>query len=235
MLPDYQVRLSIATAIVDGISVAPLEHIVDRLCLEDPAKVISIYGDITEQRQDLRNGVSGRGWRKEEEYKDTATKLETVTRHRPGMTIADIVSYSSMPRAVLVSLLEHHGYLELAYCGGKQRRMMVTDAAFKADYGHNVYPTNRIGHLEGFNVAAVFPVFYQEVVDNILWTLDYRGVKDTVLGLASKKKRVQWLLQHHRYLPDQEIANLAGYSRRGVIKARNKARGLPPLHLPKAA
>ncbi len=59
------------------------------------------------------------------------------------------------------------------------------------------------------------------LTEEILWCLDYNeGIKGTVEKIEGKKAKLGWLMDHHPYLPDQEIAELSGYTKRGVIKAR---------------
>jgi hypothetical protein len=69
--------------------------------------------------------------------------------------------------------------------------------------------------------AAVFPVFYPEAVPNILWSLNFPGIIAEAQSIPSKRDRMRWLLTHHSYLPNEELAVLAGYSLSGVEKARS--------------
>jgi hypothetical protein len=68
--------------------------------------------------------------------------------------------------------------------------------------------------------AVVFPVFYPNKVPSILWSLDYDGIAARAAAIGRKRERMRWLLHHHTYLPDAELAKLSGYSVRGVEKAR---------------
>ncbi len=142
--------------------------------------------------------------------------------NKVGMTVKDIASLHSIRSSTLVALLEHHGFLELAPYGGRQNRRLVTDAAFRGEFGHNVIPENRIGHLEGFNRSCVFPVFYPERIDRILWCLDLDGIKNEAEAQGTKRKRMAWLLENHPYLPNEEIADIARCSVSGVKQGRKR-------------
>jgi hypothetical protein len=204
-------RLAIATAIVDGHDV---EYLQDRLFREDPEEVRKAYEEIRENRLDIDGARIGR------KAPNDRLKAPVLVRDKNGKRIAEIADDLQMNKATLVSLLEHHGYLELRPCGGQQSRYLVSDTAFHAELGHNVTPSNRIGHLEGFNRSAMFPVFYEDALEKILWTLDYQGIKDAVETLRTKKEKLRHLLENYGYLPDDERADMAGYSRVGVFKAR---------------
>jgi hypothetical protein len=149
-----------------------------------------------------------------------------LRRDRIGLPLQEIADIAHMPIATLTALLEHHGYIETVPYGGQQRRRLVTDQAFYAEFGHNVDGgAARIAHLEGHNRASVFPVFYPEVVSAILWTLDLEGIAAHAASITNKHQRLQWLLGAHSYLPNAEIARLGGCSRGGVEKARARLSG----------
>jgi hypothetical protein len=211
IMNDRALRLAIATAIVDDMNINTL---IDRLFREDPNHVRTIFNDIKLNRLSLK------GERTNKLAPRDQTKAPKVTRDKVGLPVTEIANRLGVNRATLVSLLEHHGYLELAPCGGKQCRYLLSEAALHAGLGHNVNPCNRIGHLEGYSKAAVFPVFYEDTLDKVLWTLDWVGIKEVVVTLGNKKAKLGYLLDHHQYLPDEEIAGMSGYSRMGVFKAR---------------
>lgn len=145
------------------------------------------------------------------------------TRNRRGMTIAEMAEHAGLNRETLACLLEHHGYLELVPFGGRQRRRLVTDRAFAAGLGHNADASRkRVASIEGARRACVFPVFYPEHVSAILWTLDHPGIVRAAPAIPRKRDRLAWLLAHHGYLPTAEVADLSGFSRRGVEKARER-------------
>jgi hypothetical protein len=119
----------------------------------------------------------------------------------------------------LCALLEHHGYLELAFYGGRQRRRLVTQRAIDAGFGQNIDPSGVRIALEGAAKVAAFPVFFPEWVPGILWTLDYAGLREYANTIPSKRDRLHWLLTYHAHLPRKELAALSGYSERGWSKA----------------
>lgn len=90
----------------------------------------------------------------------------------------------------------------------------------------------RSGRLDGAARAAPFPVFYEEHIASIVWTLGWDVIKTVVTALPGKKSRLAYLVAEHAYLPDAEIADLAGYSRESI--ARRRAR-VPRKGLQKVA
>jgi hypothetical protein len=135
--------------------------------------------------------------------------------------VSEIAEQSGINRETLSRLLEHHGYLELKPYGGLQNRRLVTNQAYEAKMGHNVDASvSRVAFLEGYRRAIPFPVFYPEQVQDILWTLDYPSIVATAKAVPKKRDRLRWLMDHHPYLPNEELSSLAGYSLRGVEKAR---------------
>jgi hypothetical protein len=146
------------------------------------------------------------------------------SRRKQGLTLQDIAAMAGLQRETLATLMEHHGYLELVPYGGTQRRRLVTKRAFDAGLGHNVDGSRcRIARLEGMSRAAVFPIFYPKKVPDILWSLDHAGMTARAAAIEGKRDRMRWLLNHHGYLPDAELAKLSGYSERGVRKARKSS------------
>ncbi len=142
-------------------------------------------------------------------------------RDKAGLPLGEVAKQAGMDRETLASLMEHHGILELVSYGGRQRRRLVTDAAFHAGLGHNVDPgAIRSPRLDGHARSSVFPVFYPDAVPDILWMLDWEGIKRDAAAIKGKRERMRWLLSHHHHLPDQALADLGGYSLRGVKKAR---------------
>lgn len=214
-LPKPHVKLAIATAIADKIK---LEDLIEKLWREDPVEVETIYHSIADNR-------ASDGWLNSyQRRKERRKKAKLLTRKKYGLTLNAIADRTGIAKATLVSLMEHHGLLELVQFGLEQKRRLVTEVAYHAHLGHNVNPANRIGHVEGQEKAANFPVFYEERLPDILWMLDFEGIKETVSKLSTKKAKLSYLLGHHGYLPDGEIAALAGYNRSGVIKARQSGR-----------
>ena len=145
-----------------------------------------------------------------------------------GLTLNAIAKRKRIKVATLTSLLEHHGLLELVQFGLDQKRRLVTEQTCSSGFGHNVNPVNRIGHLEGHGKAAIFPVFYEDRVGEIMWMLDMSGIRRNVMKVDGKKSKLSWLLQNHPYLPDAEIASLSGYRRQAIGVARKRATEQPP-------
>lgn len=142
---------------------------------------------------------------------------------RSGLTVQDLADRAGVERHAMACALVHSGYLELAPYGGKQSRRLVTRTAEAAGYGHNVDGSqSRIGRLEGFNRSCPFPVFYEEHLDDILWSLDIEGIREKAVGTASKRGRLSWLLEVHGYFPNDFVALLSGCSLSGVKKARGR-------------
>ena len=220
-LPNPHLRLVIGNAIIDRIK---LEDLIEKLWREDPDEVSSLYEAITARRINEVWRLSGYHRRMEER-----SKRQLPSRRKIGLTLNAIAKRKSIQLATLVALMEHHDLLEMAQFGLDQKRRMVTDNAFKAELGHNVIPANRIGHLEGYGKAAPFAVFYEDRLEDVFWMLNYEGIKTGLAELVGKKAKLAMLLDKHPYLPDQEIATLAGYSRRAVINARHKSQPKPVL------
>lgn len=143
------------------------------------------------------------------------------SRPRLGLTVTDIAKREGMRTETVARLLEEHGYLEMSPFGRNQSRRLVTAGAYAAGHGHTVDPSSiRSVRLDGGGRAAPFPVFYEEKVASIIWTLGWDAIKATVAAEPDKKQRLAFLLTAHDYLPDAEIAELSGYSLRGIKGAR---------------
>lgn len=211
-------KLAVTDCILDHQS---SEETQKRLWREPPDQVEQLHQHISESRLDLADGVSRHGL-----LHDRMRRLRRPLPHRKqiGMTVSQMAETAGVSRAAMAALLEHHGYLELAPYGRDQCRRLVTDQAYRAGLGHNVDASQtRIGKVEGMGTAAVFPVFYPECVPDILWTLNIDGIKAMLHALPSKRSRITYLLRSHGYLPDTEIAALAGCTAHGVRKRRRRA------------
>ena len=128
-----------------------------------------------------------------------------------------------MRTETVARLLEQHGYLEMSPFGRTQSRRLVTAEAFATGHGHTVDPTGiRSIRLDGGGKAAPFPVFYEEYITSIVWSFGWDVIKAVVDAEPDKKRRLAFLLTQHSYLPDAEIADLAGYSRYRVMTARKR-------------
>jgi hypothetical protein len=194
------------------------DTVAEKLFREDSDTVRTIYREIAEE---LRYRV----WSEQKDLnRPTGTVRRLLWRDRPGLTLSQIAQRYGLSVSALRSLLEHHGFLECVPYGGRQRRTLVSETAFRAEVGHNVTPVNRVGHLEGYGRAAPFPVLYEDRLSDIMWCLDYRNIVASVAALPTKRKRLAWILSNHSYLPDTEVANLAGANVSGVRKARQRVR-----------
>jgi len=97
-----------------------------------------------------------------------------------------------MDRETPARLMQHHGLLELVPFGSRQRRRLVTDAAFHAGLGHNVDPGHlRSPRLDGNARAAMFPVFYADTVPTILAMLGWDGIKRDAAAIKGKRERMR--------------------------------------------
>lgn len=158
-----------------------------------------------------------------------ATKMRALHRPVPyrlrtGLTLTEMAGKASMARETLCALLEHHGYIETSYFGGQQRRCLVTDQAFQAELGHNVDCSRSRCFLEGQGKVAVFPVFYEDHFNDIMFTLDHPGIVRTAKEQGKRKAKMAWLMANYDFLPDKEIAEISGYSLIAVKKARAELR-----------
>ena len=239
-LRDYQLRLAVAEAVLEGVQpngekrrATTEEDLIEKLWREDPDMVRRVFREVIDKRADANYRMMGYRGDTIRPGKSSATrgapivstaKREKLTRNKIGLTLSEIAERTGITKPTLAALLEHHGFLELVPHGGRQNRRLVSDTAFHAGVGHNVMPENRIGHLEGYNRAAAFPVFYEERLPDVLSCLNYDGFKDAAAALPTKRARLSWLLTNHGYLPDREIAELAGGSVVGVEKARQRGR-----------
>jgi hypothetical protein len=213
-------RFAIGEAVRDRRTLASIQQTLWR---EDAAEVAAIFDsrhlrdkDGTPGPVDRRHGLLA------ERMRELLRPM--VWRPKRGLTVGDLAQRAGVDRATMASALEHHGYLELVPFGGRQRRRLLTDCAVNAGYGHNADASQvRVAAVEGFHRAAVFPVIYPEHAASILWTLNLLGIRDGAAALPTKRARLRWLMQHHGYLPNAFISDLAGCTERAVEKAR--ARG----------
>lgn len=198
-----------------------IAHVQARLWREDPERVAAAYD--AHSLQELEGTPEGGHDRPARRM--GGLRRPCLTRPKVGWPLRQIATHAGLPRETLAALMEHHGYIETVTCGGQQRRRLVTDTAFHAGVGHNADGGGRhIGFLEGHNRATLFPVFYPGAVSAILWTLNYQGLADHATSIPNKRQRLQWVMEHHGYLPDAEVARLARYSLQGVEKARGRLR-----------
>ncbi len=213
-LPVWQLRMAIAAAVIDRVSFVDLK---EKLHWVEPEDLKAHYDAIHFARMSLDPVTLEKDC-----LRKRRGKARLPARDKVGVTLNEFATLAGLNRATLVALLEHHGFVELAYYGGRQRRCLVTQTAYDTEFGHNVTPSNRVVRLDGHNRTAVFPVFYRERLADILWCLDYDGIRGRAASISNKRQRLKWLLENHSYLPDQEVADLAGCTRRGVIAAKTR-------------
>lgn len=129
-------------------------------------------------------------------------------------------------KEALYRLLEENGWLERAPFGREQSRWFVTDKAVEGGYGQTVDPSNVHSlTLSGGRKAFPFPVFYEDKVKDVLWTLGWDMILKAVDALEDKKARLAWLLDHHSYLPNMTLAQLSGMGIATVERRRRENDG----------
>lgn len=67
-------------------------------------------------------------------------------------------------------------------------------------------------------------MFHADRLEDVLWTLDLKRIAEHCARLVDKRRRLDWLLRWHHYLPNDELARLSGMSLRSVDAAAAKAR-----------
>lgn len=233
-LPAAHLRLAVADCLRDPDPAARrLDAARGRLWREPPGAVAEVHGVMAAAYDaptlgGLDGGPPGDGARGLKAEQMRRLRRPLPARNRRGMTVAEMAEHAGLNRETLACLLEHHGYLELVPFGGRQRRRLVTDRAFAAGLGHNADASHtRVARVEGARRAGVFPVFYPEHVPAILWTLDHPGIVRAMAAIPRKRDRLAWLLVQHGHLPTAELADLSGFSRRGIEKARERLNTVP--------
>lgn len=151
-------------------------------------------------------------------------------RRKRGLTIQEIASRDDLwgerpspAKETLYRLLEENCWLERAPFGREQSRWFVTDKAIEGGYGQTVDPSN----LHSFTISGPkksfpFPVFYEDKVLGVVWTLGWDAILDHLKTLATKKERLAWLMAQHSYLPNKAIAGLSGANVRTVERKRSQ-------------
>lgn len=216
-LPAALLRLVVSNCVWDRMS---CQQTIDALWRESAADVEAIYREVSRKLRDvLADPLEGRHGLLAERMLELQEPL--LSRPKRGLTVGEMAECAGVDRETMARALEHHGYLELVPYGGPNRRRLVTRQAERAGLGHNPDGSRRrIGHLEGMAKACVFPVFYPEHLDAILWTLDFEGIQARGAAITNKRERLRWMLDAHPYLPNATIAEWAGCSEIGVRKAR---------------
>ena len=222
-LPHAQLRLAVIDIMTDRAATERgLQRAVERLWREDEGDVTATYDAVFLSRTETHSeDGGGRHGMRAERMRELHRPMSR--RQKLGLTVADIAARMGVRQETAARLLEDHGYLELSPFGRTQSRRLVSADCYAAGHGHNVDPSQiRSGRLDGMAKAAPFPVFYEKHVPSIIWTLGWGLILSTVLAESSKRKRLAFLLTDHAYLPDAEIAALAGCSLSGVEKGRRR-------------
>jgi hypothetical protein len=157
---------------------------------------------------------------------DVPAVPEAAQSSRKSLMLTAVADREGIDRETLADLMVAHGYLELAYYGSQQRRLLFTDHPGCAEIGWSVgagvrrHASGTIDHAR----SAPFAVFFEDRLQDVLWTLDLAGITATARAQGGKKPALAWLLATHDFLPDKELARISGYSLAGVKKARAKIR-----------
>jgi len=97
----------------------------------------------------------------------------------------------------------------------------VTGKAVEGGYGQTVDPSNTHSFvLSGPKKSFPFPVFHEDKVRDVVWTLGWDVILKGVDAIKGKKGRLEWLMAHHSYLPNKTIAELSGVNIRTVERKR---------------
>ncbi|MBP0465863.1 hypothetical protein J5Y09_18195 [Roseomonas sp. PWR1] len=189
---------------------------------EDPLRVRAMHEAVLASREDVFvEPLPGRGAKR---GKRGGTRRPSGRAHARGLTLSEIEEETGISRSTLKAAMIHQGYLADAY-HGRQRRTLVTEAAERAGLGHNVETTGKHSpRISGFARSAPFPVFFADRLDDVLWTLDLGRIAAHCARLADKRRRLEWLVRWHHYLPNDELKRLSGMSQRSVEAAAAKAR-----------
>ena len=222
-LPCSHLRLAVIDVLIDpNRSERSLSRAIERLWREDPDDVTALHDELFLIGAESGHDGGGRHGMRAERMKELHRPLSR--RQTRGLTVADLAARMGLRQETVARLLEHHGYLELSPFGRHQSRRLVTAECYAAGHGHNVDPSQiRSSRIDGMARAAPFPVFYEKHSASIVWTLGWELIQAAVARETSKRRRLSFLLTEHAYLPDVEIAGLAGCSVSGVEKGRRRA------------
>lgn len=151
-------------------------------------------------------------------------------QRKRGMTIGEIAGRDGLwgegpspDKETLYRLLQESCWLERAPFGRDQSRWFVTDKAVEGGYGQTVDPSNTHSFvLSGPKKSFPFPVFYEDKVRDVVWTLSWDVILDHLDTFATKKERLAWLMAQHSYLPNKAIAHLSGMGIATVERRRRE-------------
>jgi hypothetical protein len=195
-----------------------IEAAMARLCREPGDRVRRAFHAMRKRREALSpyGAEAGQG-RCRIAARERRRRRPLVQRDRVGLTLGEVADEATKMAGMLVdsaairALLIHHGYLEMAPFGGRQRRTLCTDPCVAAEYGHNVHAPGAATGMKGSRGRiAPFPVLYREHLPGILWTLGLDQIRDSLLALSSKRERLAWLTTNHDHLPAKTIAVWSG-------------------------
>lgn len=222
----------------------------DTLYREDPELVAQCHQTVTESlwgRSRISTGDYGSlmelplfgepAFTRPQLRHESKLPLRPQAQRKRGLTIQEIADRddlwgeepSLLPKAIarpdketLYRLLQENCWLERAPFGREQSRWFVTDKAVESGYGQTVDPSNTHSYvLSGPKKSFPFPVFYEDKVRDVVWTLGWDVILDHLNTIATKKERLAWLMAHHSYLPAKAISQLSGV---GIATAkRHKA------------
>ncbi|MEJ5117218.1 hypothetical protein WH158_07280 [Gluconobacter cerinus] len=234
---EVRLRLSIMDLIRDGRTT--LAEAQTTLYLDDPKLVAEV-------RQTVMESLWAQSWRimgkasagddlpvlnepdgalsKKHKHRSAHPKPQ---RRERGLTVSQMATEASLwtakgpDKTTLYRLLEAHGWLKRAPFGREQSRWFVSDEAVKEGYGQTVDPSNLHSiKLSGGRKSFPFPVFYEDKVKDVVWTLGWDIILKAVDAMEGKKARLAWLMDHHSYLPNKTIADLSGVNVRTVERAK---------------
>ena len=227
-LPYAHLRLSVIDVLDHpDLSERTSTRTLERLWREDPEDVVAVHDELFLIRAEPGQEGRGRHGLRAERMRELHRPMSA--RRQRGLTVAEISTRIGMRQETVARLLEHHGYLELSPFGRDQSRRLVTAECYAAGHGHNVDPRQiRSRRLDGVARAVPFPVFYEDKVASIVWTFGWDLLQARLAVETTKRKRLAFLLSDHAYLPDAEIASLAGCSSRGVEEARRRGEANRP-------
>lgn len=232
-LPFVHLRFAVFDILADrkGRALLPGE-VEGRLPREEPERVQRAVAAMLEGR-DQRCGYGaepGQGTCRIAR-RERALRQPLLQRRRLGMTLCEVAEVATKREGLQVgvaairALLTHHGYLECAPFGGRQRRTLCTDRCVTAGLGHNVHsPRSGTALKRGVGSTAPFPVLYPERLHDVLWTLGIDQIKEHLAGLTAQRMRLSWLSSNHDYLPARTVAAWSGASLRSAEGALARAR-----------
>lgn len=235
---EVRIRLSIMDLIKKR--KASLKDAQDALYRDDPELVAQCHQTITVNLLH-RSRLIGKDYDPHSHFARHRSKASSgpKAQRKRGMTIRDIASRGDLwgamqslgegpfpDKATLYRLLEENCWLERAPFGREQSRWFVTDKAVEGGYGQTVDPSNTHSlKLSGGKKSFPFPVFYEDKVRDVVWTLGWDVILKTVSALKDKKARLAWLLTHHPYLPNKTLAELSGMGIATVERRRRENDG----------